>query len=534
MSRYLPLFPILLLLFVPLLMLAIRLARPRFAYFWLVAALGALLAWPMVLFTRTYIPHSLLLVTEPLGRTPLPAEFFPMSPALLVDPISWSYAMALVTLALAVILTDVARAADADWMAWAGSLAITALGLFAVLSGNLLTLLLGWTAIDLAELAILLIEVPQSSTREQIILAFSARLAGSVLAVIGVVIGAGLAAISTPSPSLTFTTISPQIRVYLLLAAGLRLGVLPMHTPFLGGRELRRGLGTVLCMVPAASSLILLARIASAGAPARWGPLLLGLAGLAALYAGVYWASARDELDGRRFWILGMAALSLAAAARAQMEASLALGIALLLSGGLLFLFSARHRWLLPIAGLGLLGFSGLPYTPAWQAMRLYAPPFGVWEFLFLIAQALFLVGYARHVLRPEPQLTGVERWVWVIYPWGLILLPLTGFLIAWWGRLSGAQFPTLASSWPSLVAMGIALILVVLAQRIPRLPVRLVSSLHSVFSFSWLYQLFWGVYRLVGRFLALINLILEGEGGILWTILLLTLLLSLLGQFSQ
>jgi len=54
------------------------------------------------------------------------------------------------------------------------------------------------------------------------------------------------------------------------------------------------------------------------------------------------------------------------------------------------------------------------------------------------------------------------------------------------------------------------------------------------VFSFSWLYQLFWGVYRLVGRFLALINLILEGEGGILWTILLLTLLLSLLGQFSQ
>ena len=95
-------------------------------------------------------------------------------------------------------------------------------------------------------------------------------------------------------------------------------------------------------------------------------------------------------------------------------------------------------------------------------------------------------------------------------------------------------QYPALVSSWPSLIAIGLAIFLVILAPRISRLPDRLVSSLHAVFSFGWLYRLFWGVYRLVGRSLALFNLILEGEGGILWTILLLTLLLSLLGQFSQ
>jgi len=110
----------------------------------------------------------------------------------------------------------------------------------------------------------------------------------------------------------------------------------------------------------------------------------------------------------------------------------------------------------------------------------------------------------------------------------------LTGFLVAWWGRLAGAQSPTLVGSWPSLIAMGLAIFLVVLAPRIPRLPVRWVSSLHAVFSFGWLYRLFRGVYRLVERSLALFNLVLEGEGGILWTILLLILLLSLLGQFGQ
>jgi hypothetical protein len=476
----------------------------------------------VVLFLHSQIPQSLPLVPW------LPGEFFPASPTLLVDPISWSYAMSLVSLALAVILTDVARATDADWVAWAGSLLITALGLFAVLSGNLLTLLLGWMAIDLVELAILLLEVVQSPTRERIVMAFSMRVAGSIL-----VIAASLVAISTGSP-LTFATISPQISVYLLLAAGLRLGVLPLHTPFLVGLPSRRGLGTLLRLVPAASSLVLLARTASAGAPARSEPLLLGITGLAALYGAIYWAGARDELDGRQFWILGMAALSMTAAVRAQMEASLALGVALLLSGGLLFLFSARHRYLLPIAALGLLSFSGLPFTPAWQGVRLYANPFRAWDVIFLIAQALFLAGYAYHAFRPGPQLTRAERWIWLIYPWGLILLPLTSFLIAWWGMPASSQSPPLVGSWPSLAAAGLAIILLVLGERIPPLPPRLVSSLRAVFSLSWLYQLLWGVYRFVGRFVALINQILEGEGGILWTILLLTLMLSLLSQLGQ
>jgi hypothetical protein len=522
MSRFLPLVPILLLVFVPLVMLGIRLARPRFAYFWLVAALGVLLAWPVVLFLHGQIPQSLPLMTW------LPGELFPVSPALLVDPISWSYAMALVSLALSVILTDVARATEADWVAWAGSLVITALGLLAVLSGNLLTLLLGWMAIDLVELAIHLLEVVQSSTREQIVMSFSTRVAGSML-----VIAASLVAISTGSP-LTFTTISPQISIYLLLAAGLRLGVLPLHTPFLVGLPSRRGLGTLLRLVPAASSLVLLARTANTGVPARSEPLFLGITGLAALYGAIYWASARDELDGRQFWILGVAGLSMAAAARAQAEASLSLGVALLLSGGLLFLFSARHRYLLPIAGLGLLCFSALPFTPAWLGIKLYAIPFRAWDIIFLIAQALFLAGYAFHAFRPGPQLTRVERWIWLIYPWGLILLPLTSFLIAWWGMPAATQYPTLVGSWPSLAAVALAVILLVLGERIPPLPARLTSSLRAVFSFRWLYQLLWGVYRFIGRFVALINQILEGEGGILWTILLLTLMLSLLSQLSQ
>jgi hypothetical protein len=50
-------------------------------------------------------------------------------------------------------------------------------------------------------------------------------------------------------------------RFYLLLAAGLRLGVLPLHLPYASEAAIRRGFGSALRLISAGSSLILLARI---------------------------------------------------------------------------------------------------------------------------------------------------------------------------------------------------------------------------------------------------------------------------------
>ena len=127
--------PILILLIIPLIMLVIRILQPDFAFFWLVATLGALSTWPVVLLLHLRIPESLTLVAWK------PEQILPISPTLLLDPISWPFAMALASLVLAVILTDVARVAEVDWSAWASSLAITAIGMLAVLAGNPLTLI---------------------------------------------------------------------------------------------------------------------------------------------------------------------------------------------------------------------------------------------------------------------------------------------------------------------------------------------------------------------------------------------------------
>jgi hypothetical protein len=341
--------------------------------------------------------------------------------------------------------------------------------------------------------------------------------------------------VQTSGENLSFAGISGKESLYLLLAAGLRLGVLPLHVPFLSDTPRRRSLGSLTRLVPVAASLILLVRAASVGVPEGFRPYLLAFSGMAALYGSASWVSAKDELDGRPFWILAGASFSLAAAVRQQPEASLAWGLTTLLSGATLFLASVRPRILVPILLLSALSLTTLPFTPNWQGVRLYSGPLSPWLALFLLAQAALAAGYVRHTFRSGPDLSGVERWVWVIYPWGLALLPLVHYLIAWLGRgvpgfmLEG--FPSVDQSWPGLAVLILVAGMGVWRQRGLPVPRRILTLLGQVFSFRWLYRWLWGSYKTAGRIIGGINFILEGDGGILWALLLLTLLFSLLMQ---
>jgi hypothetical protein len=511
------LIPIALFLITPLAMLLLRWLRPRFTYFWLVAALGAILTWPVTFYLRSQIPTKLTLVTWE------PQELFPVSPMLQLDEISWPFVITLVTLVLAVILTDVVRVERTRWTAWAGSLAISALGIFAVMAGNTLTLLLAWAALDLAEFVLLIVQILRSEVRERIVLTFSARVAGIML-----LIAASISAQSSGG-GLNFTAATAQTNLLFILAAGLRLGVLPLHVPFLEDTHLRHGLGTILRLVPAAAGLVLVVRAAPGGVSTTALPYLYLLTGLAALYAGISWMNAPNELDGRPFWILGGASLAIAATLQAQPQASLAWSITTLLGGGLIFLASVRHKRLLPLLLLGVLATSMLPFTPTWPAIKQYTTGINAISVVFLLAQSLFLVGYLRHAMRPVANPASYERWVWLIYPLGLSLLPAVLFLNAYWNGSVPQGMQELRQAWPTIVLLTLSSLFIAAWRRGLHLPSGLVTSLQRFFSFNWFYRLVWGIYQQLSRVVAFLNLILEGEGGILWTLLLLALLLSLL-----
>jgi hypothetical protein len=510
------LLPVILMFLTALALLILHLVRPKFKYSWMLAAGGAILALASVILWQIHIPQSISLPSWQLVTA------FLYVPAWLADGISWPYALALAALAAAVIWTSVVRAEN-EPMPWAGTLTLAALGILAVAAENPLTLLLAWSAIDLFELIAMLRSTEGEDQIKGVILAFAARLAGT-----GLVLWANLVSVAAGTP-LDFRSIPASTGIYLLIAAGLRLGVLPLHLPYRKDNVVRRGFGTALRLVSAAASLALLARIPVPALESALTPYLLILAAIAALYAGWMWLRSSDEILGRPFWILGMASLVVAESLRGNPAGSTGWGVALILCGGALFLFSARRRSILWLPLLGLWVLSTLPFSltaSSWQTGNSVSMLFII---PFLPAQALLMAGFLRHAIHPgETSLESQEKWVKAIYPSGLLILMTAALLLGFWGW-AGAE--TIGLWWLAIVVILLAAGFTILALRVLiRVPSSSISSQWTrIFRLAWIYSTLTAIYNFLRRIVDVITASLEGEGGLLWSFLLLVLILSIL-----
>lgn len=517
MLSFFPVIAILMLLLTTIILFVLNKTRTGFSYSWLIAALGILLVWPLLFFSRLATPQLIEIVSWQ------PELIYPVSLTLISDSISWPFTIALATLALATILTGVVRSSEI-WSDWISMLVVTAFGILAVMAGNPLTLILGWAALDLVELIIYMWRVDFGSLREHIAVAFAVRIGGIWLLVLSATL-MGMFEISW-----SFANISQEASIFLLLAAGFRLGVIYFGGTYRRDFPFSRGLGTIIRLVPAGSSLMLLTRTAEFGVPSYTETFYLAVTLVIAILAGFSWLFASNELDGQAYWILGLTTFTIASAARGLPEASLAWGLAILIPGGLLFLYSIRYRYLKIIIILGLIGFSGLPFTPLWNGMSLYSPPIRPLVLLFFIPQALFLAGYLWQALKKGQKSPEAERWIRVVYPWGLALLPLVYFIIGEWGqypRIPVGKSPIIL--FLNLVILILAVVIFLGLRKGIKFPDNASSIIITIFSLSWLRSLMWNAFRILDRIFVFLQTVLEGEGGVLWALLLLILILVFL-----
>jgi hypothetical protein len=506
-----------------LVLLVLQFAAPRFRYTWLIATGGALLGWISVFLWQMRLPMALQF---PAWQ---PALLFSQSPTFVGDEIAWAFAVSLTTLCLAIILTAAVRSNFPMPINWVGTLILTALGVLAVVADNPLTLVLIWAAIDLSELITQMRGLEDPRLSERAVVAFASRATGIL-----VLLWAGMVSVAG-GETLDFRQAPSQAGLYLVLAAGLRLGVLPLHLPYSSESALRRGFGTGLRMISVASSLILLARIPSSSLTSALTPYLLILTSLAAVYGGWMWLRAPDELTGRAFWIIGMSSLAVAAALRANPVGAAAWGCAIVLTGGALFLSSEQHRWLTRALFIGAWGISALPFSltaTGWNSGRIM-PLLGLLAWPFLIAaQAMLIAGFIRHTQRTLTRVTNEEQPIWAknAYPIGISLLLLMTVLLGLFGWSGTLQVGNLfAGILVLLLSMGLVWLT-------PRLRILNPVRAHWVrpASSSWLdrgYQALWNVYRQLGRVSTGISNILEGESGIMWTLVFLALFISFFSQ---
>ena len=509
--------------------------RPKFGTSWLIAVSAAIISWLMILVMRLRLPTTLKIFSWGQSEINLMGHF-----SLLLDYDSWPYALALMAITLAVILSDAARTRyDSSPRSWSASLVITAMGLLSLQAGSTLMLMAAWILVDLLELIYLLKLKDADHFILRIIISFAVRTASILMIALATSRGWQAAG------DFDLTEIPQEAAFFFLIAAGLRLGVFPLNMPFLQEPALRRGVGNIIRLAPVASSLSLLARLPENVIPPQlsgWMPLFQAMLAIAALYAAFRWLSANDEIEGRPFWIVAWSSLATASVLNGDSSASLAWGLTLILSGSLLFLFYPRVQRMNFLIFFGLIGLAGLPYMPGasgWSG--LVANGINLWTFLFIIAHAVMVFGYLNRAIQPGGEAGALESWARIVYPLGLIIIIqsiLVMGLIGWPGSL------TIGVWWPGMVSALLVIASFILIRKLGITPpyIQLPASsgftkalnwviprLEPVFRLEWVYRVVWWVNNLVGKLLYGFSTILEGDGGILWMILLLVLLMTIL-----
>ena len=529
------LLPILLLLFGSLAIFILDRIRPKFGASWLIASVSSIIAWGIIIYLRLRLPTEFPFLSWEQPELFLQGQF-----SFLLDYQSWPYLLSLMTITLAVILTDSARTQDNRTPAsWSASLVISALGLLAIQSGTALTLMVIWVIVDFFELIHLLLFADSTAYNDRIVLSFSVRIASTLMLFFATNQGWQV------NGNFNLAQIPTSAGFFALLAAGLRLGVLPLNLPFFKEPKLSHGTGSILRLAPVASSLCLLTRL-----PVNlfrdnfsgWLPLINGLLALAALYAAFRWLSTSDDIQGRPYWIIGWAALATFAAINGEPTASIPWGVALLLPGSLLFLYHPRIQRINFLLYFGLFGLLGLPFTTlasGWEG--LVGNGVTLWTFLFLLSQSVLVLGYINRALQPGGEPKTLESWARLVYPLGLIIIIQAMAILAFVGW-PGSH--TLGQWWLAAISNGVIIATVILVRRFGISPpyIQLPTSstftrvvnwvlprLEPIFRLDWFYQGLWKVNNLFGKGLKAISSIIEGDGGLLWTILLLVLLISLL-----
>ena len=506
--------------------------RKGYGYSWMLAIAVSFITWVLFLLMHWFPPAPL----EPILWNSISSlELFVLFK---LDLISWPYAFSLSALLVATIFTSSVRQEErTGFWPWSGSLAITAAGILAVLAGNPLTLVLAWTAIDLLEMGMSVINYSSQEILQRNLLNFAVRIFGSIFLLFAILQG------QAQGISVSWENIPVQSGGFILLAIVLRLGVFPFHLQKSDEYSLRRGVGTLLKLISPASSLVLLARLPFQSIPEGWIPVLIPLTSLALIYSVSMWMITPDEITGRPFWIISMAGIAISALLRGYPASSIPWGIALLLVGGSLMLFTSKNKRILFIPLLGCLGLSGISFTPAASGWAgLVYPDFDFFSLILILAHLFLLIGVLRFIIKKDETFEGFERWVKVVYPAGLLILIISNWItgiFGWPGSFS------IGIWWVGWISVFIIVLYFLFGIRILKdenrkavilnwqnvIFANLGKPLLSILELTWLNKLLSFLFKTLGGLLQAISSIFEGNGGVLWALLFLALMVSIISS---
>lgn len=498
---------------------------------WLILTAMAILLWG-----ATLAMHLKLPLTQTIAHW-LPSIDASETLSFSLDRISWTLSMALVSMLVGIIFTDTGRLGATESLSeWTQLLLLTALGLVAVVANSPLTFILAWTLIDLVEIIVLVRIHPNDDLPVQTMAVFGSRFAGTVLVLLAMVLG-----YQNGAP-MELAQASGTPLTLLVFGAALRLGIVPLHLPYTLDVNLRRSLGSVLRLVPPLAAFVFIARLPIISSVSGWMFVVLVFAVLGTLFGSIKWYLSQDELSGRPYWLMAFSSLALIGLLNGRPDITATLGLVMVVLGCWSFLQSIQFSWLKYLSAVAALALIGLPFTPA-ATMPAALSQGATNSFFFVwIGLAFLVAGLVKFSAKQSDENRSVENWQRFFYIVGMVFLLLAPWVVEAWYFSEWLTFSGIISSLAVIILLGIVLTLTfnikVRSMILAKIPTRFSALaekagfvLQQFFRFDWFYR-FIGVFvNLLERMLNSINAILEGEGGILWALVFLVLLVSLISS---
>jgi hypothetical protein len=336
---------------------------------------------------------------------------------------------------------------------------------------------------------------------------------------------------TSPDPNLNFSSISPEIAILLFLAVLLRLGFFSAQKVYINDRIWQNGQSVLTKFILISSSFVLITRVSVEGIKIAWPIWVTTAIYIALIFFSIGWLLLPNSVEGKSLWIKAFSTFAILSSFKGDLIASQVWSISLIFSGSFLYLYNIRTRRLIWLPILGILGFSALPFTPAWSGLSvLINSKFAFWV-CFSFGLGALIIGYYRFTNRPSEYQETQVGWLWIVYPIGLLILPLTHIVVIW--QLDGFRIPTEGILqirwWLGLVVLVVSVIIYIFARRSIESSEKFQRAYLKAYSYPLMDDVISRINRIVGGFINYFLEVLEADGGLLWAVLILILLISLL-----
>ena len=499
------------------------LAKRGGGFIWSISFISSLAIWILALVVpvSSYKP---VLVTNWLPFSQIFSGF-----AFSVDLVSTSFIFCVSSILLSFVIASTIHMQKGDWSRGIILVLFTgAMGVLSLTSLDPYSLVITWTLLDFFTLGSDLWFAKDNRVKQNAVTSFTIKVISSLAIMAGVALSGG------KGFNFDLTAIPSQIGLIFLLAIVFRFWGIMYNFPK-GVEDYLFSTQVLIKLISLAAAFSLLSRI-PIGDLSETGRIWI----LISIILVGFWSTIRVMLSSNLssaipYFLTGFGCIQLFCAIGNHSSSTIIWSCLALFIGSLLGVFKKFKSLYSILPSIGLLLAIGLPFTLGGMGLFGLIDPFSAFSILILIVLLGMLVGIVRIVWQMDIVAVHIERPTTIVYMIGIVVLPFSSIIL-------GMKNSQGLSSNSNLFISGILLIVGVIAsvvyyrvrntfhpQGTASRFIRFVRQGQKMWKWNLAGKIIRSWMRLMDISINIISRILEGDGGFLWTLVLLAVMISVI-----